>query len=235
MYETIYNIYDEINTTKPYQLETEFIIKKYTEIIKQCPNSVLDIGCGTGKHLECFSSLVNYGLGIDICNKMIQKAKELKLNNIDFVSTSVQEITNEHKYDLVTMLFNVVNHISSLEELDLIIDSINKKTTDNAVLIFDMFNIIAMIKDPPVSENRNVGNKEIHIKPEFDMMNSKLTLYYEINGQEYTLSETMWSPLVLKQLLHKYGFRVSEILSSWTDKDANTNDYKLLFICQKIQ
>ena len=55
-----------------------------------------------------------------------------------------------------------------------------------------------------------------------------------INKFDYDLKHTLWTPSILKQLLSQYGFEVLEINKSYDiNKKANTNDYKLMFVCKR--
>lgn len=79
-------------------------------IINQCaadfikylkPNSnILDIGCGTGYPIAAYLSEQGFKVtGIDISERMIEKAKELKLINATFFIKDILEFETAEKYD----------------------------------------------------------------------------------------------------------------------------------------
>jgi SAM-dependent methyltransferase len=238
MYENIYNIYDNLNKNKKYETETTFILKKCNQINGILPKNILDIGCGTGSHLKYFSTFVEFGLGIDISEKMIAEAISKNLSNIEFKACTIENITDYTKFDIITLLFQVVNHISSIDDLEKIFYHISNKSNERTLVIFDIFNIVAMILDNPKKENRQIENMNIIIDPEFDALNSKLILNYTIKSKnkttKYILNETLWNIHTIKNILTKYGFNTIEILNNWTEEKATINSYKILFICQKI-
>ena len=239
MYEIIHDIYDNLNINKNYENECRFILKKFKKYnnfsIKKC----LDIGCGTGAHMSCLSKDINIGFGIDICKEMIEVASKKNITNIKFINASIENF-EENEFDLITLLFQVVNHIHSLNQLINVFKSIYNKLNHGGILIFDVFNNVAMLLDKPKSEIRNINNKTIKIDSDFDILNSTLSIHYNYIDHEnnkklnYSLHETIWSVLILKKILTENKFEICEIKNNYTEKDINMNTYKLTFICKKI-
>ena len=67
--------YDLIYEHKNYSLESkDFInlIKRY----HKTPNSFLDFGCGTGKHIDHLYKFFNFVVGFDISKSMLEIAKK---------------------------------------------------------------------------------------------------------------------------------------------------------------
>lgn len=65
--------------------------------------TVLDLGCGDGILTEQLSFLVPYGnaLGIDASINMIETAKMLCKNNLDFIHMNINEINFENEFDFI--------------------------------------------------------------------------------------------------------------------------------------
>ena len=80
-------------------------------------NSVLELGCGTGKNTEWFQTRANSILAVDFSDKMLQQAKE-KIS-VEKVSFQKADITTDwdwssEKYDLVTCNL-ILEHIEDLD------------------------------------------------------------------------------------------------------------------------
>lgn len=83
--------------------------KKYLKI----SDTVLDYGCGTGTAAIEIAGSVKTVTGIDISSKMIEAAKgktvERKVNNIDFVQTTIfDEILKPGSFDVI-LCFNLLH------------------------------------------------------------------------------------------------------------------------------
>ena len=84
-------------------------------------SKVLDIGCGTGRHLLEFSKFTSYVTGTDISSKMLDYAKE-KLKNVreaKFVHGNwMKNFTKEKEFDLVfasmTPAISKIEHIKRM-------------------------------------------------------------------------------------------------------------------------
>ena len=74
-------------------------VEEFTKYLK--PNSnILDIGCGTGYPIAAYLSGRGFRVtGIDVSEKMLEKAKELKLVNAEFFIKDIMEFETPGKYD----------------------------------------------------------------------------------------------------------------------------------------
>lgn len=65
--------------------------------------TVLDLGCGDGILTEQLSLLVPYGrvLGIDASINMIETAKMIRKNNLEFAHTDINRMNFENEFDLI--------------------------------------------------------------------------------------------------------------------------------------
>lgn len=73
--------------------------------------NVLDVGCGTGYPIAQFLSARGFSVtGIDISQKMIDKANSLKLENAVFSKKSIEEFTSDILFDGV-IAFDSIWHV----------------------------------------------------------------------------------------------------------------------------
>lgn len=128
--------YSSIGTSYLSEIETSFILSS-CPIVKNA--RVLEIGIGTGR---CSSLLANQGAeiyGIDISDKMVEKAK-LRLGEslIDFQTKNVQEgIPHPANY------FDIVLCIRALKYMPrwkFVIKEINRTLKSNGLLILELSN-----------------------------------------------------------------------------------------------
>jgi ubiquinone/menaquinone biosynthesis C-methylase UbiE len=111
-YNTWANNYDkDKNLTR--DLDAEIVKKEFSN---QKFNSILEVGCGTGKNTVFFASISNHLTAIDFSDKMISKAKEkVKSENVSF---KIADITKdwdleENKFDLITFDL-ILEHVETL-------------------------------------------------------------------------------------------------------------------------
>ena len=106
-------------------------LKKY---IKE-NNSVVDIGCGTGIILRRLNP--KRGVGVDISEGMIEKAKEYNKNeNLKFFVGSVEDIKIKDKFDFVTL----IDIFPYVEDGEKALNEVKKLCNSNTKVIIFYFN-----------------------------------------------------------------------------------------------
>ncbi len=234
-------IYDKIFQDKDYYAETLFLQDAFSRYSKIKLEKILDIGCGTGRHSSEIAKLGYQVTGVDPSSYMIQIARDNNkgISNCEFIEGNLIDVKG--KYQLAVSMFNVVNHIMSLDELILFFEAVRCVLDDGGLFIFDCFNGAATSIDPP--RNRSIekklsSNKRIFVNTvcETSLMESRLTMQntveYEGEHFSFNLEHRLWSPMILDELLRKANFRLHKVVKTFNvDVDASISDYKIAFIC----
>ena len=105
------SIYDLVHEDKNYGLEVDYIINIANNNGINSGN-VIDIGCGTGKHLKEFKDRGWSAFGVDTSLDMVKRAEELLGDDAVIRHGNIEVI--KEKFDLAISMFNVVNHIHGL-------------------------------------------------------------------------------------------------------------------------
>jgi SAM-dependent methyltransferase len=162
--------YDLLYKDKNYPEEAAYmdqLIKKHSPV-NQSQLTLLDLACGTGKHLFELSSLGYKNLsGSDISSAMIEKAKEKAgaiPNDIPFYNYSFQQShLIKKQFDIVISMFSAVNYLTNFGDQTKTFKNVNGLLKENGLFIFDYWNGNAVIRDySPVKVLRKKdGNAEI--------------------------------------------------------------------------
>lgn len=138
MYKELAKYYDLIYSWKDYENEAVKIselIKKYK---KSGGNKLLDVACGTGKHIEYFRKNFSCA-GIDLNEEMIDIAR----NNMIGVSFNQADMINfnlNDTYDVILCLFSSIGYVKTYENLEkTIINFANHLKTAGIVIIEPWF------------------------------------------------------------------------------------------------
>lgn len=99
---------------------------------------LLDIGCGTGELLLRMAK--NYQCdGMDLSEEMLKIAqKKLKHREVKLFLGDMVEFDTGYKYDIMISLFDTVNHMVSVEELESHFKSVADSLNPEGVYIFDV-------------------------------------------------------------------------------------------------
>jgi len=155
--------YDLMYKDKNYCEEYTYIcelIKKYGANSKK---NILDIGCGTGKHLGFFKNDGYAISGIDISENMICEARKYLQQEDDLVCCKASEFRFNKKFETIISLFHVMSYQTENDELDKVFHNVSDHLTDGGLFIFDFWYGPAVLTDPPVVKIKRLENDEVRI------------------------------------------------------------------------
>ena len=135
MYKKLAKYYDLIYHWKDYEKEADSIkdlIKKYK---KSDGNKLLDVGCGTGKHLEYFEDEFSL-VGIDINNEMVEVAKT-KFKDAIFEQGDMIDFNLKTEFDIILCLFSSIGYVKTYPNLEKTIKNFANHLKKDGVLIVE--------------------------------------------------------------------------------------------------
>lgn len=243
-----YGYYDILFKSKDYSKETEIVFKLAKKYGK-APTTVLEIGAGTGNHTIEIAKKATTVLAIDTDPNMVHLAKEkidnLNIKNVTVTEKSIEQLDSQ-SFDLSLALFNVVTYISEIDQLVSFMKGVSTHLAPDGIFIFDCWNGVAAIKDPPKSKNITVHQNgkliESNLTSKTDLFNQKTTLNYNIrvtNGKfteedDFSFDQILWTPMQIIQALKEAGLEMifcSPLMEP--ESKATDKDWKIMFVARK--
>lgn len=132
-YKLLARFYDLFYENKNYDKETNFL----TSLIGT-RKSILDVGCGTGRHMELLVKKGYKVSGIDLNEEMLDIAK-IRTNGETFIGNLLNFKLNK-KYDAIISMFAVFNHLQNYEELEQGILNCYNHLHNDGIMIIDLYN-----------------------------------------------------------------------------------------------
>ena len=238
--------YDLLYKEKNYTDEVQYI----NEIIKlNCPNSksILDIGCGTGKHASLLQKL-GYNIdGIDLSETMLDIAKSKFGQIINFYNGDIRNFDLINKYDVIISLFHVLSYQVKNQDLEAAFKSVHKHLKEGGYFIFDCWYGPGVMNDPPSIRVRNMKDEDVEIirisEPDLNYNNSTVDVNFKIiindlrTEKVKILNERHPMRYLFKNeiefLANKYNFELVSFYS-WMKFDIpNKNDWQAVFVLKK--
>ena len=157
--------YDLLYQDKDYLAEVKYI---HHLIQQENPGAktILNLGCGTGKH---DFGLVQKGYkitAVDLSSTMIDiaRSKKTKDSKVDFFTGDIKSFETNKKFDAVISLFHVVSYQVLNKDLISTFNTAKKHLHPNGVFIFDCWYGPGVLKDPPKKVTKKVENNELLIQ-----------------------------------------------------------------------
>jgi len=244
--------YDMMYSSKNYQKEAQFVRDLLGE--GGAVTKLLDVGCGTAEHLR-FMAQADPSLhivGVDRSLPMISCAREKEdlSPQATFVHGDVAAVEDDD-FDGAISMFNVVNHIDTLYELQQFFTNIRQKVKFGSRFVFDCWNGIAATRSSPRKDARIkalTAGKQIVVEyePDIDLLNSTVNMLNQVRVVDldgasidefnYELLHTLWTPKVLKEVLSLSGFSVVGIYKGAYEERvaAEPDDYKIIFATEAV-
>jgi len=115
MYQQSAEFYDKVYSFKDYRAESEKLIQFIENYLKSSGRKLLDVACGTGRHIEILKQnfLVE---GLDLDQNLLDIARR-RNPEIVFHHASMMDFTLPGCYDVITCLFSAIGYALTIENL----------------------------------------------------------------------------------------------------------------------
>lgn len=236
--------YDKESFTKGTLGEVDFI---ETEIGQDKSKTILDIGCGTGRHAIELAKRGYRVTGIDLSEAQLKKARGKAASenvNVTFLKKDARDFHFENPFDLVIMLCEGGFPLMETDEMNYqILENASNELHEHGMFIFTtlngLFPLYHSVKDFINSNSEDVeseGNT-------FDLMtfrdHSTITIIDD-SGKGNTLqcNERYYVPSEITWLLKALQFNKIDIYGCDTGifsrtRPLTTEDYEMLIVAQK--
>ena len=189
-------------------------IKKYTKNVDR----ILELGCGTGRHLLEMLKLGYKVKGIDLSNEMLNMIP--KLEGIELECKDIINFRSDTKFEVITALFHVVSYINDLDSLDTLFKNTKSNLSEGGLFIFDIWFTPAVMNIMPSTRVMEINNKNYEITrlaiPIIDYerniveVNYKFFVFDKVNKLNKTFEEKHvmrhYSITEIDSIAKKYGF-----------------------------
>jgi SAM-dependent methyltransferase len=149
--------YDSIYADKNYAAEVDYV-DRLIQRFAPGARSVLDLGCGTGRHAFEFAERGYTVLGVDRSSNMLKRAQEQKAqfaphlrDRLAFEHDDIRRFRLARRFDCVLALFHVVSYQNSNEDVLATFSTAKTHIREDGVFVFDCWYGPGVLIDPPVA------------------------------------------------------------------------------------
>ena len=139
-YESLAGAYDGLTTDVDYKGILDFL-EAILRQLEKAPETVLDLGCGTGSMSVLLAQKGYRVLGVDISEDMLtvaaQKAMDLD-NPPFFIRQPMQKLRLPEKMDAVFCLLDCINYVTEPKDVRQTMQRVYHCLSDGGVFIFDI-------------------------------------------------------------------------------------------------
>lgn len=160
--------YDLLYRDKDYYGESLYL-NMLIEKFRPNSKSILDLGCGTGKHDIIFAENGFNVTGVELSENMIRKAQMNQEKNkqylkLDFVCKDIRNLKLNKKFDIVFSLFHVMSYQTTNRDLRMTFSTAKEHLKDDGLFIFDFWYGPAVLNERPERRVKLLEDDELKIE-----------------------------------------------------------------------
>lgn len=221
--------YDIIYSDKDYEEECDFLEEIFKEYSTFKPQTILDLGCGTGGHAIPLARRGYEVTGVDASEVMLclarEKAAKLEVQ-ANFYNMDIRDLKLDEKFDACICMFAVMNYLTSNEDIVRTLRRIREHLKDGSLFVFDFWYgpaVLHVLPEVRVSEIEWEEKRIIRIaEPKLDILSNLCNIDYRLIVVEHgkivdDVKEThtvryLFLP-ELKYFLEESGFELLKVSS----------------------
>lgn len=239
--------YDAFYAEKEYEAEAEALAQIFGEYGVQPGSQILDLGCGTGKHMEV---LHHYGyrvVGVDASKDMLAEARRRLGPEADLVDLT-EFVPSDWPFAAAYSLFDVLSYQTTTKQAMAYFQTLCDGVDRGGVVLVDAWHLPGVILDPPEPRVREVrptpaSKLTRRMEPRVDWLRSLVELTVTVTlsdaaGETRNYSERhamrAYTRLEMELLARASGFEPlafkADLLNS---KEVTTDDWHILMIAER--
>jgi len=216
--------YDLFYADKNYEKECDFLEEIFRNYSKFMPESILDVGCGTGGHAIPLAKRGYEVTGIDQSEEMISIAKEKARKseiNINLKVMDLRKLWLNKKFDAGICMFAVIDYLTSNKDLVKSLSNIRKHLKDDSLFVFDFWYGPAVLTILPSTRMKIVEKEGVKVirfaEPYLDSFHHicKVNYYSIVKKENLVMYEgkekhtvRFYFPEEIKHYIEENGFQL---------------------------
>lgn len=241
--------YDALFSDKPYANEIACVLRVAEQHLTHTPREVLELGVGTGNHALALARRGLRVTGVEPNPAMFAKAKDKTAANpgVTLHQGYVDDVP-QRGFELCVALFHVVNYLRDRETLVGTLRSVAERLAPRGLFIFDCWNGVAALRDPPQTTRREIRHRDrtliCELTPDTDLLNQRCTMRYHLEVQDEvagsrelfhsSVEHRIWTPLQIEDATREAGLATMAICPAFAaGSQATHTDWKIMFVCER--
>ena len=242
--------YDTLYREKDYEKECGYILSLIKTYGTVEPNSLLDLGCGTGGHAVLLAEHFDRITGIDRSSDMLEIAGEKTSgvsNRIDLMQSDISDFSLEETFDAAVSLFAVIGYLNTNEAVTNCFTAVRDHLNPKGLFMFDVWYGPAVLSQKPEDRYKIIENDTGKIirfaGPVLKTMQDTVTVNYRIleldgdrvvNELEESHSMRYFFVPEVRYMLETCGFELLDVFPYLEqDTEPGQDDWNVMFIARK--
>jgi len=212
--------------------EAQFFIKNITSFLKiKQGDSLLDLGCGKGRHSIYLNSLGFDVTGADLSSNSIQHAKQFENDHLRFFEHDMRDPFTS-KFDTIFNLFTSFGFFEDDIEDLLVLTNIKNGLKQRGTAVIDFMNAKKVIANIVPKETVTRGNIDFQIKRRFEkgFIIKDISFFADGTAHHYTERVKCLDYNKIETFLEKAELRIVNAFGDYDLSDFNADQSNRLIL-----
>jgi len=212
--------------------EAQYFIKNIISFLKiKQDDTLLDLGCGKGRHSIYLNSLGFDVTGADLSSNSIQHAKQFENEYLHFFEHDMRDPFTS-KFDTIFNLFTSFGFFEDDKEDILVLTNIKNGLKKNGSAVIDFMNAQKVIANLVPEETVTRGTIDFHIKRRFEKGFILKDISFSADSQEHHYTERVkcLDYQKIEKFLEQAGLRVINSFGDYDLSDFNSDNSNRLIL-----
>ena len=219
------------------QNEADLFIKKIVQNLKlDAEATVLDLGCGKGRHALKMSSFFKTVHGLDLSENNIKTANSYKKDNMKFFIGDMRNFNHTTCYDYIFNLFTSFGYFNTIEENLDVLKCIHCQLKKNGHLLVDFLNPEVIRNNKFNAEEKRIN--DVYFKIEKDISGNFIEKKIQIKdgNKQFHFKEKvqLFDINDFEEMFMKTGFTIHSTFGNYALENYHTNSERLILWAKKL-
>lgn len=210
----------------------------------QAGHTILDAGCGYGRHAVELAKRGFRVTGIDLAAKQIEAAVRNASDagvEVNFILGDLREMQFQDEFDLVLNLFLTFGFFEEEAENQKMLERMVSALRPGGVLLMDLWNREKMIRDfSAIQVEERPGRIKIEKHWQFDAWNGRLNWENEVTfpdgrKEKWTHSVRAYTLVELRKMLERAGMQLMDVYGDFQGNDYTLESPQMILVARKSE
>ncbi len=185
---------------------------------------ILDLCCGTGNVSHELSKIGYNVMGVDGSASMLSYAN-INAPDVKFIQSDIRELNLDTKFDAIISLLDSINHLLTVEDLEIAFRNVHKHLNDDAIFVFDINSYKSSITVADCSfsvvEDTNVFINNAYYDEKEEKLIYNITMFMKEDSNwirgDVQIVEKYYDENIIVDILRSIGFNNISIMQGYRD------------------
>lgn len=199
-------------------------------------STILDLGCGKGRHSKTLSELGYNVTGADLSPASIAHANQFSNERLKFIVHDMRDLLPHEHFDCVANLFTSFGYFEKIEENIQVLNNIHTMLNDQGILIIDFMNAIKTQRELIPNEVKHIQGREFKINRyvEQGVIVKDIQINYDNRSVSHQERVQLFDKSQFEQMLLGCGFSIMTTFGNFElDPFVPETSDRLIIIARK--